>query len=87
MSVEKNSVFEFMDQSATISSSTEDLCSIDTADFDNMTSPLSFPSHQMDNTDLNIQNEELQRQVEELTKQLNESMNKNFDFEINIFVR
>jgi len=69
-----------MDHSTTRSSSAEDLCSIDTTDVDNTASSSSpsFPTHQLDNIDLHIQNEELQRQVEELTKQLNESMKEYF---------
>ena len=68
-----------MDQSTTISSSTEDLCSIDTVDMDNTaSSSSSFPIHQLDNIDLNIQNEELHRQIEELTKQISESMKEYF---------
>ncbi|CAF0989982.1 unnamed protein product [Adineta steineri] len=59
-----------MDQVMTRSSSTEDLCSIDTIDADNT---LSLPIHQIDPGDVHNQNKELQKQVEELTKQLNES--------------
>ncbi|CAF1525948.1 unnamed protein product [Adineta steineri] len=54
----------------TRSSSTEDLCSIDTIDVDNT---LSLSIHQIDPGDVHNQNKELQKQVEELTKQLKES--------------
>ena len=52
-----------MDPSTTISSSKEDISSIETQDMDNITS-----TEQMNNVD-----EQFERQIEELTKQLNES--------------
>ena len=65
-----------MDQDTTISSSPEDLSSIETGDADNTVSLSSFPIHQPDAVDLNSHSEQLEKHVEELTKQLNESMDE-----------